>query len=260
MPCNRRMDSLILLRMKTPADDTPEENLPEIPELDEPSDELEMSLSDLGRAYARAIGFVDDEPAVIEDPDSGADEANDLQVCPVSPRSILEAILFVGVPDSEKPLSVRQVASLMRDVSPSEVTQLVRELNAQYEEEDAAYRIIQDKNSLRMELVADCQPVCEGFYGEIRKVRLSQQAIDVLAIVAYHQPTTREHVSGLRGRDCGGILSQLVRRELLSVDPDPENSRVRLYRTTDRFLKLFGLESLEDLPQSVESMLPDADL
>jgi segregation and condensation protein B len=245
--------------MKIP-DDIPESGA-EIPDLEESSDELEMSLSDLGRAYARAIGLVDDDPPVGEEnaePDSAA--SNDLHVCPVSPRTILEALLFVGVPESAKPLTVRQVASLMRDVSPSEVTQLVRELNAQYEQEDAAFRIIQDKNTLRMELVEACQPVCEGFYGEIRKVRLSQQAIDVLAIVAYHQPTTREHVSELRGRDCGGILSQLVRRELLSVDPDPENSRIRLYRTTDRFLRLFGLESLEDLPQSAESMLPDADL
>lgn len=220
---------------------------------------MEMSLSELGRAYAKAVGLIPDEPSA-EDETTADEPDNDETVCPISPRSILEAMLFVGNPEDGGSLTTRQIASLIRDVSAREVSQLVKELNQQYEQEGAAWRIEREQQRLRLVLADAFEPIRERFYGEVRKARLSQQAIDVLAIVAYHQPTTRDHVSELRSRDCNSVLNQLVKRELLAIATDPENPRIKLYRTTDRFLKLFGLDSLEDLPQSAESLLPDADI
>jgi segregation and condensation protein B len=236
------------------------ENPPEPLDLPlEAEDDMEMSLSELGRAYAKAVGLIPDVP--LETEMAGDEPAeNDAAVCPISPRSILEAILFVGTTDEDQPLTTRQIASMIRDVTPKEISQLARELNEEYEEDGTAYRIQRERSMLRMVLAEEYEPVREGFYGEVRKARLSQQAVDVLAIVAYHQPTTREHVNDLRSRDCGSILNQLVKRQLLSMDADPENARSKLYRTTDRFLELFGLETLDDLPQSAEALLPDADI
>lgn len=222
----------------------------------DPASGAEMSLNELGRAYARAVGLIPEAGEESTDEETVADET----VCPVSPRSILEAILFVGTDDPREPLTTRKIASWIRDVSAREISQLVREINEDYRQDESAIRIARDKQKVWLELCGDYEPVREAFYGEVRKARLSQQAIDVLAVVAYHQPTTRDHVSDLRGRDCSGILNQLVKRELLSVTPDPENSRTRIYQTTERFLDLFGLDSLEDLPQSAESLLPDADI
>ena len=80
--------------------------------------------------------------------------------------------------------------------------------------------------------------------------RLSQAAIDVMAIVAYNQPTTREQVDKVRGKPSGSVLSQLVRRELIAVEDGKEDARVRYYSTTERFLDLFRLDNVSDLPQS----------
>lgn len=227
----------------------------------------EFSIDQLSEAYAKVLkeqqsGNVDDttdestpdeEPIVEAEPDQDQDEAEllDDAPCAVSPQSILEAILFVGTPQGEK-LTARKIAALMRDVSPKEIKQLVKELNAKYESEGAAYRIVQEKTAYRMELAKEFAEVKENFYGEVRVAKLSQPAVDVLAVVAYHQPVDRDRVDKIRIRPSGSILNQLVRRELLEIQQTETKPSRRMYVTTDRFLKLFGLETLEDLPQSHE--------
>ena len=92
--------------------------------------------------------------------------------------------------------------------------------------------------------------VREKIHGRVNQARLSQAAVDVLALVAYNQPLTSEAVQKLRGTPSGAVLSQLVRRQLLAVERPDAASRVLHYRTTRRFLDIFGLASLEDLPTS----------
>ena len=89
-----------------------------------------------------------------------------------------------------------------------------------------------------------------AFYGKVRTAKLSQAAVDVLAIVAYHQPLDKNEVEEMRREPSARLLNQLVRRELLSVKRTEEKPRRSLFRTTDRFLDFFGLTSLDDLPQS----------
>jgi segregation and condensation protein B len=74
----------------------------------------------------------------------------------------------------------------------------------------------------------------------------------VLSIVAYQGPQTSEEVNRLRGTSSSAILSQLVRRQLLRIERDAAAPRTPRYHTTERFLELFGLESLDDLPRSQE--------
>ena len=85
-----------------------------------------------------------------------------------------------------------------------------------------------------------------------REARLSQAAIEVLALVAYNESLSSEEISRIRGRASGAILAQLVRRQLLKVERSPQRPRLARYSTTPRFLELFRLESLADLPRSEE--------
>ncbi|MEL7497011.1 MAG: SMC-Scp complex subunit ScpB [Planctomycetota bacterium] len=221
-------------------------------------DEPEFSLSQLSEAYASVIEkrtgvrpVVAAEPAPTDPLDDSEvpHASDDNAACPISPESIIEAILFIGAPRDVK-LTSRKVAAVLRDVSPKEVTSIVRQLNEKYEQENAAFRIKSDGGVFEMVLDPALNDFQQEFYGRNKQVRLSQAAIDVMAIVAYNQPTTREQVDKVRGKPSGAVLSQLVRRQLLIVERGKENSKVRYYSTTDRFLDLFQLEAISDLPQS----------
>lgn len=169
----------------------------------------------------------------------------------ISPRSILEAILFVGTPDN-RPLTADEIAALMRGVRPDEVDDLVGELNESYREQSSAFEIISHQGGYRMQLGDELASVKNRFYGRIKEARLSQAAVDVLAIVAYRQPITRDQVDRLRGRPSGGLLNQLVRRRLLEIRFTDSQPRKKEFRTSERFLELFGIEELAELPQSLE--------
>ena len=102
-----------------------------------------------------------------------------------------------------------------------------------------------------MQLREEFTPLRENFYGKIRQVKLSQSAIDTLAIVAYEQPLSLEEINQLRGTPSGPILAQLVKRQLLRTQKIRRGTKfMTVYSTTERFLKLFELESISDLPQS----------
>lgn len=166
---------------------------------------------------------------------------------PVTPQRILEAILFVGTEDNS-PLTGRLLASLMRGISIEEVDSMVDELNRGYESDGTAYRVVRESLGYRMELAASHVSMRQPFYGQVREAKLPQSVIDVLALVAYHQPVARKQVEKLIGNPCGSHLNQLLRRNLIQLTKVPELGAV--YRTTPRFLELFGLDSLEDLPHS----------
>ena len=171
--------------------------------------------------------------------------------CSISPKSLFEAMLFVGNREN-RPLSAAKAAELMRDVSPDEIPALVDELNAGYERENCPYLIVGEGEGYRLTLRKAFYPLRNKLYGRIREARLSQAAIDVLALVAYKQPVTGEQVGKLRGKPSSHILAQLVRRGLLRLERPAEKPRMPHYSTTARFMRLFNLDSLDDLPRSEE--------
>lgn len=173
----------------------------------------------------------------------------------VSPASILEAMLFVGDRGGGS-LAAQRAAELMRGVAADEIHGLVEELNARYRRRGCPYEVTHVGAGYRMTLRPEFHPVRDRFLGRVREARLSQAALDVLAIVAYQQPVTAEVVGSLRGTPSHPLLTQLVRRRLLRIQRSPGKGpgqpRTTSFHTTERFLKLFGLETLEDLPQSEE--------
>lgn len=211
-----------------------EEEAPPPPDgVDEPSEVSEEAVPD-------TIPFAEDEEA-----DEEADEGDGVAV---SPMTVVEALLFVGSMDNQA-LESSKAAELMRGVTPGDVAELADELNNRYRSNGCPYKIVSDGAGYRMTLRKAFFSVRNKFYGKVREARLSQAAVDTLAIVAYRQPLTSEQVSQLRGTPSGHLLTQLTRRQLLDVER-VEGSRQVLYRTSRRFLELFGLESLEDLPDS----------
>ena len=138
----------------------------------------------------------------------------------------------------------------MRGVTPEEIDELVVDLNGVYDSEGAPYCILAEAGGYKMALRKSYHSIRDQFYGRIREARLSQAAIDVLSIVAYRQPISRDEVDDLRGHQSGSLLSQLVRRRLLKLQPKSSDRPKPTYHTTERFLKLFALDDLGDLPQS----------
>ena len=222
----------------------------------QPPDEEGLSLGQLGDALAGMLGAGHDpyetpaeQSGVDGEGDSDAGDTRGDAACEITPRSILEAMLFVGHPQNE-PLASKQVAALMRGVRPREIDTLVRELNRQYAARNCPYRIVAEGSGYRMKLRDEYARMRDMFYGKARQARLSQAAIEVLAAVAYNQPLTADEVNRLRGTPSGHILLPLVRRQLLRIERSDEKPRRSSYYTTNRFLELFGLASLEDLPRS----------
>lgn len=233
-----------------------------------------FSLEDLGAAYARAAaehdpdGFAGgaDEPSPDDQPDgSQGEEASDEwsddrseDAGVVTPEAIIEAALFVGHPENQS-LTEQRLASLMRDVSPDEVVELIDRLNDSYRQQRQALRIVRDEHGFRMSIAPEVEAVRRSFLGRVRETKLSQAAVEVLSLVAYQPGVTAQVIQDQRGRDSGALLSQLVRRRLIEMvrrKPAEGGRSVPHYYPTERFLFLFGLDSLQDLPQVEETNLP----
>lgn len=221
-----------------------------------PSEDSSASLQNLQAAFARMLGkqsSADEEPVSVEESknlhlaSSTVDEpvSDDQRATPLS---ILESMLFVGHPKGE-PLSPRLLAAVMRGVTPPEVDQFVEQLNRQYQEDGQSYCIQAYGDGYRMSLRGEFEPLRLQIIGRVRHARLNQESIDVLAIVAYEQPVGADVVDQLRGKPSQGILRALVRRQLIKLERSPQQRSQRIYRTTQRFLDLLDLDSLDQLPQ-----------
>ena len=196
---------------------------------------------------------IDDEPADSGDDGTTLPHALEHRAA-VAPRleTIIEAILFVGNRENQ-PIAADQIAEPLRNVTAEEVDQAVAHLNERYQERNSPYMIISEQSGYRLSLRSEFESVRANFYGKVRETRLSRQAIDTLAVVAYRQPITAEEIQTLRRQSCAAVLNQMVRRNLLHISRDVQNQKsVLRYSTTSRFLELFRIKSLADIPREDE--------
>ena len=160
----------------------------------------------------------------------------------------LEAMLFAAG-DPVEPSKLSEVL----DVQVEEVIKALGYLQAKYEENDGGLRIIRIDGKYQM---CTCEAYSEQVRGllEIKKnTPLSQAAFEVLAIVAYNKTVTRSFIEQIRGVDCSGPVSNLVQKGLIEEKGRLDlPGRPLVYGTTDRFLRCFSLNSLEDLPELPE--------
>lgn len=155
-------------------------------------------------------------------------------------------MLFVGGP----PLTAVKACSAVRGLTPDRFRELTDELARKYRSQNRPYTVQPRDDGYVLTLKPQFRSVRERLHGGPREARLSGPAVEVLSLIAYRQPLSKADVDALRGADSGGVLRQLVRFGLIAVAArgTADQPAVR-YATTSRFLSLFGLGSLDDLPR-----------
>ncbi len=184
--------------------------------------------------------------------DSLPSDAQSSGQVPISPAAIIEAVLLVGRPDNQ-PITATQISSLMRGVSQDEVDQWIVVINRDYQVNHRAMQITSVGGGYQMQLADDLQSIRDRLLGPARPIRLSQAAIDCIALVSYQPGISREQLDQQLGKSSGAVLNQLVRRQLLEMKRiTVERKQVAHYYPTQRMLEVVGLESLDDLPTAEE--------
>lgn len=178
---------------------------------------------------------------------------NDLEnLNPLSPKAALEALLLV----SSDPVSASALAQAL-DIAPGEAASLLAELKVEYEEANRGFQLREVAGGWRLFTHPAFHEQVEAFVLSWDTQKLSQAALETLAVIAYHQPATREQVRGIRGVNSDGVISSLVDKGLVrELGRDAEHGQAILYGTTNAFLEKFGLRSLKDLPD-LEQFAPD---
>jgi segregation and condensation protein B len=202
---------------------------------------------DLQRSYAQLMheaGWTEEVP-----------EAATVAVEPAEPKTppapirIVEALLFVG----GEPLTAQRAGEIIRGLSSDQFTEAVDSLSQLYRRQNRPYIIQRKAEGYVLVVRPKYRGLIDKLYGGMREARLSTQAIDVLALVAYRQPATKAEIDSLRGGESGPLLRQLVRRGLIQVVYRADADRREVsYGTTPRFLEMFELQSLDDLPKTQE--------
>lgn len=159
-------------------------------------------------------------------------------------RRLVEA-LILGSPE---PVSVARLADLIPRAKPAAVRERIEELNAEYAEQRRAFEIWSVAGGYQVRTLPEFAPYLQQLQ-PTRPLRLSRAALETLAIVAYRQPVTRAEVEQIRGVDVGAVLRGLIERKLIRIAGHREvPGRPMLYGTARRFLEVFSLGRLEDLP------------
>ena len=167
-------------------------------------------------------------------------------------RSI-EAILMVV----EEPLSEMVLAQIIERPT-EEVVEALQRLSTQYESESRGFELKQISGGWRFYSHPDLAPLVEKFVLDGQQAKLTQAALETLAVIAYRQPISRARVSAIRGVNVEAVMKTLVNRGLVEECGVEHETGAILYRTTNYFLERIGLNRVEDLP-ALAPFLPDVD-
>jgi segregation and condensation protein B len=168
---------------------------------------------------------------------------------PPSPTRIVEALLFVG----GWPLTPERTREIVRNLQPDQFAKIIDDLNRDYRRQGRPYVVQTSDEGCTLTLKPQFRAVKERLAGSPREARMTPHALDVLSLVAYRQPVTRADIDDLRGTDSRNQLQQLVRLGLIAVTQTAEGEAA--FSTTARFLELFGLTDLADLPRTGDLQL-----
>jgi segregation and condensation protein B len=169
----------------------------------------------------------------------------------------LEAVLFLA----RESLPSRKLSQYANLADGTQARTLVRRLNERYDAAGRAFRVEQVAGGYQLLTRRKFAPWLRRLEHVPGETRLSAPALETLAVIAYRQPVPRADIEAVRGVNCGEILRQLLERELVRIDGrSNELGRPYLYSTTKRFLQIFGLVHLDELPGGAalrQSPLPE---
>lgn len=207
----------------------------------EPEDELESEPIDEAEVAEQATElvneFLDQQPA------------NDQRL---TPEQIIEASLFVG----GQPLTAKKLAGILKgNFNADFVATTISQMTERYLNERRPYEIRLGEGGYELKLRYQFENIRHRVFGlGPKEVKLSQEALEVLSLVAYHQPVSAAEIEETGKSKPTGILRQLLRRELIALERQEKSRKKVKYVTTDRFLQVFGLGDIDELP-----MLGDID-
>ncbi len=194
-------------------------------------------------------------PSAEEDParrDAASPATADADASADASLAVVEAILFAA----DSPLAPAKIAQIGK-LPAKAVRAAVAQLNQRYERIGAAFRIEEIAGGFQMLTLSKYRDVLERLYTSRSDSRLSQPAMETLAVIAYRQPVLRADVEAIRGVACGEVLRGLMEKQLVHIVGRAQVlGRPLLYGTTRKFLEVFGLASLEDLPKADELRAP----
>lgn len=159
----------------------------------------------------------------------------------------LEALLFL----SRQPLTSRKLAQLAGLADGTKARTLVQSLNWRYDTNGSAFRVEEVAGGFQLMTRSKFAPWLRRLCTAPSEVRLSPPAMETLAVIAYRQPVLRAEIEAIRGVQSGEVLRQLIERDLVRIAGRSEElGRPFLYGTTKRFLQVFGLRHLDELPRA----------
>ena len=214
--------------------------------MDEPETQTVPTEPDSRTSSEAPDGALDQTDDALEEStdESSADTNVDLRT--------LEALLF----STHHPLTAGRLAEMLELESTKPVKRAIRELNEQYVESDRSFRVEQVAGGYQLLTLPEFGEILKRLHQREVDAKLTKAALETLAIIAYKQPILRADIEAIRGVACGETIRSLMEKHLVRIDGRAEiPGRPILYGTTKRFLEVFGLNSLKDLPQGDDTTI-----
>lgn len=180
-------------------------------------------------------------------------------------NSVIEALIFASddvIAANEIINAVKEIDGDDTDISPSDIDSCVEALNEKYQHVEMSFHIIKIAGGYSFATNPDYAKYLGYLSTEKSKRRLSQAALETLAIIAYKQPITKPEIESIRGVNSDYMINTLLEKNLITIKGRAETiGRPLLYATTDEFLKYFGIDKISDLPKprEIEEIMQDED-
>lgn len=170
-------------------------------------------------------------------------------------KQIVEALIIAA----GEPITAAKIAEIVPRLKPAQARALLAEIANEYTEQERGIEIWEVAGGFQVRTRQDLSNYVRQLQKE-RPARLSRAALETLSVVAYKQPVTRAEIEHIRGVEVGPVMRSLVERDLVRIAGHREvPGRPMIYATTKRFLEVFGMKNLDDLPtlREIEELLPD---
>lgn len=219
---------------------TEEENLSQVPSPAEPIPAVSAEVAAPTSAAAETIAAPKPQPA---------DEVP-FELVPTSEfKQIVETLLFI----TDRPLKPSRIADVIDGVDARRVREMILEIQDDYVRRNSAVQVVEVGGGFQMSTKPEYGRWVRRLYNEKMTTKLSNAALETLAIIAYKQPLTRAEMEAIRGVDVAGPLERLLERGLVRVVGKKDTvGRPMVYGTTDEFLRIFGLNKISELPDLQE--------
>lgn len=174
---------------------------------------------------------------------------NEVELAQDQARAVIESVLLTA----EEPVTVTRLAELLKGYGSKDVRAAVEAINGLYQKHGHGLAIVEVAGGFQLATPTEMGPWVRRFHRDRHQVRMSQAALEALAIVAFKQPITRVDVDRIRGVNSAGVLQKLMELDMVRIVGRSDGiGKPMLFGTTKEFLIHFGLNSLADLPKPKE--------